>query len=58
MNKIQELVDGMDPKAAAAEISEVMKRLFSFLGEEARLDFIMSVIGDTGKDKIGGLVHL
>lgn len=58
MNKIQELVDSMDPKAAAAEISEIMKRLFSLLGEESRLDFIMSVIGDTGKDKIGGLVHL
>ncbi len=58
MGKIQELVDSMDPQAAAAEIAEVVKRLFSFLGEEVRLDFVMSVIGDARKDKVGGLVHL
>jgi hypothetical protein len=31
MSSIQELVDEMDPKTAAAEIAMVMKKLFSLL---------------------------
>ena len=58
MGKIQELVDRMDPKAAAIEIAEVMRKLFGLIDEEARLDFVMNVTGDTGTDKVGGLVHL
>ncbi|MGD2270937.1 MAG: hypothetical protein PVI06_11105 [Desulfobacterales bacterium] len=58
MSKIQELVDKMDPQTAASEIAEVMKKLFSLLDEESRIEFVMNVTGDAGKDKVGGLVHL
>ena len=58
MRSIQELVDSMDPKKAAAEIAEVMKKLFYLLDEESRLEFVMKITGDAGKDKVGGLVHL
>jgi len=58
MEKIKDLVDSMDPKDAAAEIAGVMKDLFSLLDEGARLEFVMNIIGDTGEDKVGGLVHL
>jgi hypothetical protein len=58
MGKIQQLVDRMDPKAAAIEIAEVMKNLFGLIDEKARLDFVMNVTGDAGTDKVGGLVHL
>ena len=58
MGKIQKLVDHMDPKTAAIEIAEVMKKLFGLIGEKARLNFVMNVTGDAGTDKVGGLVHL
>jgi hypothetical protein len=58
MGKIQKLVDHMDPKMAAIEIAEVMKKLFGLIDEQARLDFVMNVTGDAGTDKVGGLVHL
>ncbi len=58
MEKIKDLVNSMDPKDAAAEIAAVMKALFSLLDEGARLEFVMNIIGDTGEDKVGGLVHL
>lgn len=58
MGKIQDLVDGMAPKDAAAEIAAAMKGLFSVLDEEARLEFAMNIIGDAEEDKVGGLVHL
>lgn len=58
MGKIQELVDSMDPEAATGEIAEVIKKLFSVLGEEARLEFIMNVAAEDSRDKLVGLVHL
>ena len=58
MGKIQQLVDGMDPKAASVEIAQVMRKLFGLIDEQARIDFVMNVTGDAGTDKMGGLVHL
>jgi hypothetical protein len=60
MNKgrIQELVESMDPIDAAKEMADAAKKLFSVLGEEALRDFLTSLIGDGGQDKITGLVHL
>ncbi len=58
MSKMQQLVNTMDPEEAAAEIAVQMKRLFPLLGEKARLEFVMNVIGDADNEKVGGLVHL
>ena len=58
MSKLQQLVNEMDPEEAAAEIAVLMKKLFSLLGEKARLEFVMNVIGDADNEKVGGLVHL
>ena len=57
-NKIQEIVNGMDPEEAAAEIALAMKKLFVLLGEEARIKFVMNLVGDSGEDKVGSMVHL
>jgi hypothetical protein len=56
--RIQELVDSMDPIDAAAEIAAAAKKLFSLLGEEALREFLTDLIGNGGRDKITGLVHL
>jgi len=56
--KIQDVVDRMDPQQAVDEIAQVVKSLLPSLGEEARLRFIMELVGDSGEDKIAGMVHL
>ena len=58
MGQIRQMIDSMDPEEAASEISQAMKTLFPLLTEEVRLAFIMNLTGSSGKDKIGGLVHL
>jgi hypothetical protein len=60
MNKksLQQLADEMPPEKALMEIAGVVKRLFPLLEESARLNFVMNLIGDTGKDKVASLVHL
>ncbi len=60
MNKgrIEQLVESMDPLQAATEMADAAKQLFAVLGEEALRDFLSKLIGDEGKDKITGLVHL
>ena len=58
MSKLQKLVNTMDPEEAAGEIADLMKKLFPLLGEKARLEFVINVIGDADNEKVGGLVHL
>ncbi len=57
-DEIQRLVDAMDPEAALAALSLAVKKLFSLLGEEARLHFVVNLVGEAGADKVAGLVHL
>jgi flagellar motility protein MotE (MotC chaperone) len=58
VDKIQELVNSMNPDEAASAIALVMKNLFSLLDEEARLKFVMNLVGESGEDKVASLVHL
>jgi hypothetical protein len=58
MGGIQQLVDRMDPEQAFSEIASVVKRLFQVLGEQARIDFIASIIDKSGGDKVGSMVQL
>ena len=46
MSKIKQLVNSMDPEAAASEIALIMKKLFPLLSEEARFNFVESLVGD------------
>ena len=57
-NKIQELVNNMEPQEAASALSFVLKGLFPLLNEDARIRFVMNLIGDSGDDKVTSLVHL
>lgn len=57
-DKIQELVNNMEPLDAASALSFVIKGLFPLLDEDARIRFVMSLIGDAGDDKVTSLVHL
>jgi hypothetical protein len=60
MNKklLHQIFDEMPPEIAIKEIGLVVKKLLPLIEEKARLDFVMTLIGDTGQDKISSLVHL
>ena len=58
VDKIQELVNNMEPQEAASALSFVIKSLFPLLDEDARIRFVMRLIGDSGDDKVTSLVHL
>lgn len=57
-DKIQEIVSKMEPQEAASALIYVIKGLFPFLDEDARIRFVVNLIGDSGDDKVTSLVHL
>ena len=56
--KIQELVNTMEPQEAASALALVINDLFPLLDEDAQVRFVMDLIGDSSDDKITSLVHL
>ena len=58
MEEMLKMVDRMDPAEALIEIAEVLKALFSSLGEEARSQFLWDLLGESRGDKVSSLVHL
>lgn len=58
MTEIKKLLDQMEPEEALAAIAAVANKLLSHASEEARLDFVISLIGDNGADKVSSMVNL
>jgi hypothetical protein len=55
---LQRIVDKLEPKEALKEMAAIINKLFPLLEEQARLDFVVNLIGDAGADKISSMVHL
>ncbi len=55
---ILELIKKLDPEKALKEIALAVKTLFPLLDQESRLNFVVSLIGDAGADKVASLVNL
>ena len=55
---IQELIEQLDPEKALKEIALAVKKLFPLLDQGSRLNFVVSLIGDAGADKVASLVNL
>jgi hypothetical protein len=47
----------MDPEEALGKLSLALKKLFSHLGDDARMNFVVNLVGEAGADKLGSLVH-
>lgn len=58
MNRIQQVIDSMDPEEALAAIAGAVKKLLSLLGHEARRQFVVNLLEDAPEDKVASLVHL
>jgi hypothetical protein len=57
-DKIQTLVNNMEPQDAASALAFVIKGLFPLLDEDTRIKFVIDLIGDSDDDKVSSLVHL
>ena len=53
-----ELIEKLAPEKALKEISLAVKTLFPLLDQDSRLNFVVSLIGDAGADKVASLVNL
>jgi hypothetical protein len=58
MKDIQQLLESMEPAAALAELTPVIKNILTHLDEEARVSFVTDMISDSREDKISSMVHL
>jgi hypothetical protein len=56
--KIQQVIGTMEPQEALQAIAQVVRNLFSVLGEEAWQDFVVTLVGETAVDQTAGMVHL
>lgn len=58
MAGIEEIIGRLAPEDALAEIAAVANKLLAQISDEARLDFVVSLIGDAGADKVSSMVNL
>jgi len=58
VDKIQELVNNLEPREAASALACAINNLLPLLNEDARIKFVMDLMGDSGDDKVSSLVHL
>ena len=58
MTEIQKIVDQMEPVQALDELTVAVRKLLSHLDEQARVQFVADLIGESGADKIGSMVNL
>ena len=55
---LEEIIGQMEPEEALKHMAPIIKKLFPLLEEQARLDFVINLIGDAGSDKVSSMVHL
>lgn len=58
MNELEKIISRMEPDAALAALARLADTLLSHAGEEARLNFVLSLIGESGTDKLSSMVNL
>ena len=55
---LHQLIDSMSPTEALDQMSVQIRRLFTHLREDARINFIVGLMGGSPQDKESSLVHL
>lgn len=56
MDEIQKIISRMEPKEALDQLMETAKKLLVHLDDRERMDFVVSMIGEAGSDKIASMV--
>ena len=57
-DKIQEIIDHMEPEEAASALLTVLRKIFPLLTEETRLSLISNLVDAPSHEKVSSLVHL
>jgi CO dehydrogenase/acetyl-CoA synthase gamma subunit (corrinoid Fe-S protein) len=58
MREFIDIVDRMKPDEVMETVTTVVKRVFPYISEKARLDFLAAFTGEADPDSLPGLVHL
>jgi hypothetical protein len=58
MKEIQRILEKMEPSEALVELTPAIKENLAHLDEEARIRFVVDLIGESGGDKISSMVNL
>ena len=58
MEELLKIINRMEPDEAMAAVTGVVKKLFPYISEKARMDFLYAFTGDADEDSVPGLVHL
>jgi hypothetical protein len=57
-DKIEKLVDSMEPEETASVLSIVLRKIFPLLKEDTRLSLVSNLVGASTDEKVSSLVHL
>lgn len=55
---LHRLVDSMSPSEALEQMAAEIRGLFLHLREDARINFLVGLMGDSSQNKESSLVHL
>jgi len=55
---LHQLVDSMPPSEALGQMAVEIRRLFSHVREDVRINFLVGLMGASTPDKDSSLVHL
>lgn len=55
---LHQLVDAMSPSEALGQMAIEIRRLFAHLREDARINYLVGLIGGSSRDRESSLVHL
>lgn len=58
MAGIQEMLNRMAPEKVMAEVAAALQKLLPLVTEEARLNFVVNLIGGASDDQVASMVHL
>lgn len=58
MKELQEIFNRLEPGEALAALAPELRKILAHLDEEARVGFVVGMLGGAEGDKIGSLVDL
>jgi len=58
MQELQDILNRLEPGEALAALTPELKKILAHLDEEARVGFVIGMLGGAEGDKIGSLVDL
>jgi hypothetical protein len=57
MTSIDNIIDQLEPDEAMAKLTTAVKKLFPYVTEKSRLDFLYAFTGEAHQESLPGLVH-